>query len=142
MPANSIPLINGKAYAWANVSFSIAGAPVIGITAISYEDKETKTNGYGSGKFPIERAEGNYEAKASVTLKASELEALARLAPNYRLQDFGVFDIAVTFLVGTSRVTHNIRNCEFTGNKRTMKQGDTDIATEMELIVSHIEWGK
>ncbi|NNV54529.1 hypothetical protein [Limnovirga soli] len=140
MPANEIPLINGKAYAWANVSFMLANAPVIGITAIDYDDMEGKKNGYGSGKWPIDRAEGNYEAKASITLKANELEALTDKAPNGRLQNFGVFEIIVSFLVGTTRRTHKIRNCEFTGNKRTMKQGDTEIASDMELIISHIDW--
>lgn len=140
MPANQIPLINGKAYAWANISLVLAGAPVVGISSINYDDTEAKENGYGSGKFPIERAEGNYEASVDLTLRASELEAIASRAPNRRLQNFGVFDIIVSFLVGTQRVTHKIRNVEFTGNKRSMNQGDKVIEASPGLICSHIEW--
>jgi hypothetical protein len=140
MPANQIPLVNGKAYAWANVSIMLAGAPVIGVSAINYDDTEEKEDNYGSGKFPIERAEGNYKASVDVTLRASELEAIADKAANGRLQDFGVFDIVVEFLVGTVVKTHKIRNCEFTGNKRDMKQGDKTIEASPGLICSHIEW--
>lgn len=140
MPANQIPLINGKAYAWANVSILLAGAPVIGISSINYKDSEAKENSYGSGKYPIERGEGNYEATVDITLRASELEALAARAPNKRLQDFGVFEIIVSFLVGTVRNTHKIRNVEFTGNSRDLKQGDKMIESQPGLICSHIEW--
>lgn len=140
MPANQIPLINGKSYAWANVSLMLAGAPVVGISVINYSDTEAKENSYGSGKFPIERGEGNYEATVELTLRANELEALASRAPNKRLQDFGVFDIVVSFLVGTQRVSHKIRNVEFTGNNRNMNQGDKMIESQPGLICSHIEW--
>ena len=140
MPANQIPLVNGKGYAWANVSFMLAGAAVVGITAINYSDTEEKENTYGSGKFPIERGEGNYAATVELTLRASELEALASRAPNGRLQDFGVFDIIVSFLVGTVRHSHKIRNCEFTGNTRNMNQGDKLIESQPGIICSHIDW--
>lgn len=140
MPSNNIPLINGKEYAWANVSIVLAGAPVIGITAINYSDTEAKENTYGSGKMPIGRGEGNYSATVELTLRANELEAIASRAPNNRLQDFGVFDIIVSYLVGTTRSTHKIRNCEFTGNTRNLNQGDTKIEGQPGIICSHIDW--
>lgn len=140
MPANNIPLINGKAYSWGNISILLNGTPVVGCTAINYDDQEEKENGYGAGKMPIERGEGNYSATCSLTLKASELEALATLSPGGRLQDFGIFDIVVSYLVGTVRKVHKIRNCEFTNNGRNINQGDRTIEREMNLICSHIEW--
>lgn len=140
MPANQIPLINGKGYAWANVDLILAGAPVVGITAINYSDTEEKENTYGSGKYPIERGEGNYAATVELTLRANELEAIASRAPNKRLQDFGVFDILVSYLVATVRHTHKIRNCEFTGNVRNINQGDKMIEGSPGIICSHIEW--
>lgn len=140
MPANHIPLVNGKAYAWANVSFLIDGVPEVGVTAINYDDTTEKVNGRGTGKYPIDRADGNYEATASVTLKASAIEAIAAVSPGGRIQDYGMFDIIVQFLVGTVRKRHIIRNCEFTKNGRAMSQGDTQIEMELPLICSHIEW--
>ena len=37
--------------------------------------------------------------------------------------------------------TDKIRNCRFTENKRDVKEGDMSIPVELELIVSHIDWG-
>lgn len=140
MPLTDVPLINGKSYSWASIKFILAGVNVVGITAINYMDDVEKENGYGQGQMPIDRGEGNYKAEASVTLKANEVEALTAKAPNGRLQDFGVFDILVCYLVGTQKVTHKIRNCEFTSNKRDVKQGDKHIESEFPLVISHIDW--
>lgn len=142
MPANEIPLINGLELSWANVSFMLAGVPVIGITQIDYDDTEEKENTYGSGKMPIGRGEGTYQAQVEMTLRASELEAIAARAPKGRLQEFGLFDIVVSYIAkgSTVRHTHKIRNCEFTGNKRSVGQGDKMIESSPGIICSHIEW--
>ncbi|HMO63299.1 MAG TPA: hypothetical protein PKC39_14535 [Ferruginibacter sp.] len=137
---NNVPLINGKAYGWSNITIILAGAPLIGVTAINYDDETEKENGYGSGQMPIDRGEGNYKAQASITIRAGENEALIDKAPDGRLQNLGVFDIIVQYLVGTRRIKHTIRNCEFTGNKRDVKQGDKIIDVEHTLIISHIDW--
>jgi hypothetical protein len=137
---NQIPLINGKAYSWASVTVQLAGAVLVGITAIMYDDGTEKENGYGAGQMPIDRGEGNYKADASITIRAAEDEALIAKSPTGRLQDLGVFDIIVQYLVGTVKKKHIIRNCEFLGNKRDLKQGDKIIDVEHALIVSHVEW--
>jgi hypothetical protein len=140
MPQNNVPLINGKAYSWAAITVILAGAPLIGITSISYSDDTEKENGYGQGSMPIDRGEGNYKAESSLTIRAGENEALIAKAANGRIQDLGVFDIIVQYLVGTKRIKHTIRNAEFTGNKRDVKQGDKIIDVEHTLIISHIDW--
>lgn len=137
---NKVPLINGKAYAWANISFMVAGVNVVAITAINYGEREDKVNGRGAGKYVIDRAEGNVEPFCDITLKAHALEELAAKAPGRSLTEFGVFDILVQYLVGTARVTHKIRNCEFTENKRELTQGATEIGSQIQLIISHVEW--
>jgi hypothetical protein len=138
--ANTIPLINGKAHSWASITVVLAGATLVGITAINYSDETEKENGYGAGQMPIDRGEGNYTAEASITIRANESEALEAKAVNGRLQDLGVFDIIVQYLVGTKKTKHIIRNAEFTGNKRDVKQGDKLIDVEHKLIISHIDW--
>ncbi|MBS1641546.1 MAG: hypothetical protein JSR11_03625 [Bacteroidetes bacterium] len=140
MPVQNIPLINGKAYSWACITILLGGATIVGATAINYSDEQEKENGYGLGIMPIDRADGQYKAEASIHLKANENEAIVAKAPNGRIQDLGVFDIIVQYLVGTVKKTHKIRNCEFTGNKRDVKAGDKMIEVEHKLIVSHIEW--
>lgn len=136
------PLINGTRHSWASVKCKILGRTVTGITAINYEDKQEKVNNYGAGTMPVSRGLGKYEATCKVTLHAYETEAIQRsLGVGKRLQEIAPFDIVVSFVTPTDQVVnHVIRNCEFTNNKRDMKQGDTVIEVEHDLVISHIEW--
>jgi hypothetical protein len=141
----SKPLINGTRHSWSSLRANILGRTSTGITAVSYEDSTEKVNNYGSGNMPVSRGSGKYEAKAKVTLAAYEIEAImtsAKASGYKRIQDIPAFDIPVVYLPTgqDGLVTHVIRNCEFTTNKREIKQGDTMIETEYELIISHIDW--
>lgn len=136
------PLINGIRHSWASIKCNVLGRTVTGITAINYEDKQEKTNNYGAGIYPVSRGLGKYEATASITLHAYETEAIQRsIGVGRRIQDIAPFDIVVSYINDSDQlVTHVLRNCEFTNNKRDVKQGDTVIEVEHELIISHIEW--
>jgi hypothetical protein len=101
-------------------------------------------NVYGAGAHPVARGYGNIEATAKVTLLMSEVTAISASAPGQRLDAIAPFDVIVSYLPNTGlRIIHDkIRNCQFKGNSRAWKQDDTSKAVELELIVSHIEWGK
>lgn len=135
-------MINGTRHSWGSIKTNILGRTVSGITAISYEDRQEKVNNYGAGTMPVSRGLGKYEAECTITLHAYETEAMQRsMGPGKRLQDIAPFDIVVSFINASDQVvTHVIRNCEFTNNKRDLKQGDTVIEVEHKLVVSHIEW--
>ncbi|GAB3194708.1 hypothetical protein ABID22_000133 [Pontibacter aydingkolensis] len=135
-------LINGLEYSWSKITFIVAGIPVTRISAINYSDKQEKTNNRGAGSMPVSRSQGAYEATASITLHASEIEALTAAAPNRRLQDIPPFSIIVSYAKpdNSGTATHKLRNVEFMTNGRDIKTGDTLIETELELIVSHIDW--
>ncbi|CAM1361503.1 conserved hypothetical protein [Tenacibaculum litopenaei] len=137
-----LPLVNGHRHGWSSVEVNILDRIVTGITAISYDDAQVKENHYGAGDMPVFRGRGKYEAKASITLYAFEVESIQQALPKgKRLQDVPLFDIKVSFLDNSSNViTHVIRNCEFKTNKRDMKQGDSKVEVQLDLIVSHIEW--
>lgn len=139
-------LINGKEYDWHSISVNLLGRMVVGITAIDYEEKQDKQNNYGTGPFPVNRGYGNIVPSAKITLMAAEVEAIhtAAVVSGLRcIQDIEPFDIAVTFVPGGTNkiVNHVLRNCEFTNNKRSVKQNDKENLVELELILSHIEWG-
>lgn len=136
------PLINGTRHSWASIRCNILGRTVTGITAINYEDTQEKVNNYGAGPYPVSRGLGNYEATAGITLHSYEVDAIQnQLGQGKRLQDIGLFDIVVSYINNSAQViTHTLRNCEFTNNKRDVSQGDTAIEVEHELILSHIEW--
>ena len=69
------------------------------------------------------------------------IESLQAQSDNGRLQDIAAFDIIVTYLPDSGVVTTDkIRNCQFKGNSRKWKEGDTGQEVELELVASHIEW--
>jgi len=139
----SEPLINGVRHSWADVKVNLLGRTISGITSVGYDDKQDKVNNYGAGVFPVSRGRGKYEAGAKIALHAYEIDAITKaLGKGKRLTDVPMFDVTVVFMpVGSDGlITHVIRNCEFTMNKREIKQGDTVIEVELELITSHIDW--
>lgn len=144
MNNDQMPLINGKRHSWSNIAVNILGRSVTGITGVKYEDTRKKENHYGAGSNPVHRGLGNKESKASITLTKYEVEALQKIAPKGDITMIPAFDIPVIYLPDGSDtlVTDVIRNAEFTSNKRDIKQGDTKIEAEYELIISHIDWQK
>lgn len=131
----------GKLAGWNSVITNMLGRDIEGITAVNYEDSLDKENAFGAGSMPIGRGEGNYTAKASITLYKEEVIALqATLPPGKRLQDIAPFDITVQYDYNGVLYKDRIRNCEFTNNGVDVKQADKTIATKYDLIVSHIDW--
>lgn len=138
---NGIPLVNGMLYSWADIVTSISGVPVTGIVGVEYGDDQEVVNKYGAGRHPVGRAKGRITSSAKIILYQEEVEAIQRQAPNGRIQDIAPFDITVTYLPDSGIVTTDkIRNCQFKGNSRKWKEGDTGQEVELELVPSHIEW--
>jgi len=136
------PMINGRAYDWASIKLQLLGQTITGVTAISYSDKQDKANNKGAGIYASSRGYGAYEAMASITLEAKEVERIqAALPPGQRLQDIKPFNIIVAYVNESNvMVKHTIKDCEFTNNMRDLKAGDTNIEVALELITSAIEW--
>jgi len=93
-----IPLINGIEYGWASVTVNIAGVVEVGITAVSFGDKQNVENIYGAGQYPIARGYGRIEASASITLLKGSVEAIRGATLTGRLQDIAPFDIVVCYV--------------------------------------------
>jgi hypothetical protein len=131
----------GKMAGWNNVTINMLGRDVEGITEVDYDDGTDKENIPGAGSFPVGRGDGNYSAKCSLTLYMEEVVALQRvLPPGRRITDIPSFDINVHYDYDSFVLKDRIRNCEFTRNSRTIKQGDKVISIKFDLIVSHIDW--
>ncbi len=141
---NGIPLINGNEYSWGDIVCTIAGVPMIGITGIEYNDEQEVTDNYGAGRYPISRSKGRITCNGKITLYSSEVNALVKKTPNGRLQDLGAFDIIVSYIPdeGGIVVTDKLRNCQFKKNSRSWSEGDTSKTVDLDLNISHIEWGK
>ena len=140
----NVPMVNGKAYSWVDITVTLFGRKVAGILSIMYKDAQEKTNEYGAGHMPVSRSYGKYEAECEIELELKELLAIqtaARAAGNRRIQDIPAFSIDVAYqaLPGVI-VNDRINNCEFTDNTRESASGDGRIAVKCVLICSHIDW--
>jgi hypothetical protein len=58
MAQNGLPLINGKAYEYADISCIVLGTPIIGVTAIEYGEEDSMENIYATGRYPVSRGFG------------------------------------------------------------------------------------
>ncbi|AFL98376.1 hypothetical protein [Ornithobacterium rhinotracheale] len=131
----------GKMQGWNKITINLLGRDVVGISELSYSDTTKKENAYGAGNMPVGRTEGNYEAKASITLYKEEVDAITKSLPSgKRLQDIEPFDIIVLYDKKGEIRKDRINYCEFTGNSVEVKQNDGSISVKCELIVSHIDW--
>lgn len=141
---NGIPLINGHEYCWADIVVNIYGTPITGITGIDYLDDQEVVDVYGAGRYPVSRSKGRITCTGKLSLLASEVNAITKKTPNGRLQDLPPFDIIVSYIPddGGVVVTDKIRNCQFKKNERSWSEGDTSKSVDLDLAVSHIEWGK
>ena len=74
-------MINGTAYAWANIRTQLLGQTVTGITAISYGHKQDKANNYGAGTNPVSRSIGKREPNASNSLILKVMKRIQAAVP-------------------------------------------------------------
>lgn len=132
------PLINGRAYDYAQIQVTILGVPVAGVSAISYSQEQEKVNNFGAGSNPVSRGHGAIDTSASITISMNDVEAIRDAAPNGSLLAIPAFDVTVTFLNAQKVVTHVIKNCEFTNDGMEATQGDTNIERAFDLVASHI----
>lgn len=141
--SNGIPLINGTMYDWGSITVNIAGVPITGITGVEYSDEQEIEDSWGAGRYPVGRGKGRIKCTAKITLFMQEVIAIQKQALNSRLQDIAPFDIVVVYLPDNGQlVTDVLKNCQFKSNKRTWKEGDMKQEVDLELIISHIIWGK
>ena len=141
---NGIPLINGIEYSWGDIVATIAGMVATGITGIEYSEDQEVTDNYGAGRYPVSRSKGRITCTGKISLYMSEVKALERQAPNGRLQDIPAFPIVVSYVPtdGGNVVHDKLHNVQFKNNGRTWKEGDTNTVVDLDLVISHIEWGK
>lgn len=134
------PLINGRAYDFAQIVTTILGVPVAGISAVTYTEEQEKTNNFGAGNRPVSRGHGPINASGSVTIQMNDVEALRDAAPNGSLLQIPSFDITVTYLNAQKPVTHVLKNCEFLSDGVEASQADTNIERGFDIVISHIKY--
>lgn len=139
--ADRTPLVNGVAYAWVDITVSLFGVPVAGITAVTYEETSDIVNNYGAGRFAVSQSNGKVEPTASITIDRAEYNALIAAAPGNRLYNIPNFDIVVAYAPdGSAPVADIIKGCKIKKMVGGGAEGDSNIVAELEIVPSHIEW--
>ena len=132
----------GKMTGWNNITTNLLGRDLVGITEIKYDDETKKEYVYGAGNKPIGLSEGNYEAKAEISLQKEEVLGLQQSLPaGAGIQDIEPFDITVEYANKKGVITKDrLRNCVFKNNGREAKNNEGVIIVKLDLALSHIEW--
>jgi hypothetical protein len=129
--------VNGKTYSWVDISFTIAGQNVSGITAISYSREREKENVYASGSEPVAVSHGQRKYEASISMLKSELDALKRAAPLGVITDIPAFALPVLYVNDEGTFTRDtLNNFEFTKESNDFKVGDKGLEVKLECIIS------
>lgn len=136
----SVPLINGKAYDYTNITVSFLGSPLASVSQLNYTETQAKTNNYGTGNRPVSRGQGAIEVSCSMQISMNDIERLRDASPDGSLLGLPAFDIIVLHGTGTMLKKHIIKNCEFSDDGVESSQGDTDIKRTFNLTPSHIIW--
>jgi hypothetical protein len=133
------PLINGINYSWANITFTLFGVPVVGITKIEYKRKQKKENNYGAGAQPVSRGYGNYEYEGSIELYTDEWKRIIAAAPDRDPLLIAPFDVQVTYAGrGLTAEKDVLKSVEFMEDPLSANQGDTKLMVTIPLIIALI----
>lgn len=136
------PLINGINYSWANISLTLFGVPVVGITKIEYKRKQKKENNYGAGAQPVSRGYGNFEYEGSIELYLDEWNRIIQASPNRDPLLIAPFEIQVVYSGrGILAEKDVLKAVEFKEDDFKANQGDTKLMVTVPLIIGLIDRG-
>lgn len=141
--AKAVRIINkyGNLTGWNNVTVNVLGRDLETITEIDYSDEIPKEAVYGAGRMPVGFAEGNYSAKASISINNDEVQGILESMPaEMRIQDIPPFPILVVYEFGQKVVKDIIHNCSFVNNGKASKQGEGKIEIKFDLFTTHIQF--
>jgi hypothetical protein len=131
----------GKIMGWNNITLNLLMRDIEGITEIEYDDSVKKDNEYGAGGYPLGQSQGNYEAKASITLLSEEIVSLqSSLPPGTRIQDIPPFSVTVAYELNGFTMRDILQNASFVNVGKAIKNGDGKIVHKCDLLISHIDW--
>jgi hypothetical protein len=136
----ALPLINGEAYSYVQITTVALGVQLPGITAVNYIEEQAKENNPGQGNRPVSRGRGWINASGSLDISMNDIEAIRDAAPDGSLLKIAPFDIVLVFGNPQKPVTHVLKNVEFTNDGVETTQGDTDIVRTFDIVLSHVKY--
>ncbi len=131
----------GKMAGWNNLTVNFLGRDLEGISELEYNDSIDLEVVRGQGAYPIGYSEGNYEAKASITLFNEEWNALQlALPPGASMSDIPPAPVVVEYEYDGYKMK-DVFTCKIKGRGIAIKQGDKTVGYKSELLVlGKINW--
>ena len=131
----------GKMAGWNSVTVNMMGRDLEGINELEYNDSIDIDVIRGAGSVPVGYGEGNYEAKAAISLYLEEWNALQRSLPSgMSVAEIAPFPIVAEYEYDGFKMK-DVFVVKMTGRGVAVKQGDKTIAHKSDLVVlGKINW--
>lgn len=134
------PLINGKSYENADVTLTVMGTIIAGVTAISWSEMLEDMGGVtGSGRDFVSYKNGKLKKEGSITLLYEELANIENIAPGRKIFDIPLFPITVSFTDATLVTVAYVLTCKFKGSNMKTSDGDSAMPIDLPLFVATIK---
>lgn len=131
-------MINGRKYAWEDITIILANQPGVGVQEISWDEEKETEPIYGMGSKPIGYAQGNWKAEGKVTLLIEDYQILLSYARGLRggIFDFKPFNIIINY-ANDEEVPHTVvlMQCKFTKKGRKASQGEKKNTVELDFVI-------
>jgi hypothetical protein len=146
-------LINGIAYSFVDITFTISGlqAPLIGfsgipIKSLSYNSSQQKTMNYENSKYATSVSFGKmtYTGNVGLTLDACEQlrDAVFALgSPERSLTAMPSLDASISYSVKGKKNETIIKNMMFINENMSGSEGNDTLAISADWIASYISFG-
>lgn len=127
--------INGRRYAWEDITINLPHGIAVDIEEISYEDERKVSRTYGRGSRAQGYSRGNYTAKGSLTMLREEYERMAAQMEGGKYNG-DPFPITVSYANdGEDTVTDTLEDCVFANWKTGGKQDDEKVTIQMDFEI-------
>lgn len=136
----AVPLVNGEAFSFVQITPLFLGVPLVSMTSITYEEVQEKVDNLGTGNRPVSRGRAAIVATGSMELSMNDIEAMREVAPNGSLLAIPASDFILIFGNPQNVQTHVLKNLEFTNDGGAGTQGDTDLKLTLNFIISDVQY--
>ncbi len=143
-----MPKINGRYYDWGSIELSIDGVAkeiVSDVIEISYEEKTEMKHRFGLGIQPKGYSKGNREYTGKIVFNNEGWDEFFKIAQSQgykHIDELPPVNINVHYLDDEKNrvVTDVLEDVKFHSPKKSAKQGDTELSTEVEMLIMNIKW--
>lgn len=137
-------MINGKRYAWEDVSIRLPHGLLLDVDSVEYSDKKEIEPVYGKGSNPRGYGSGNYSAEGKLTLLREEFNRLLDYAKSLGVTLYGLAPFPVTVSYANEdepTTTDRLTGVKITEVRSSAGQGDQSVKVDLSIkILGGILW--